>query len=309
MKTASSRPSPPTDNPFSLDNEDAYLAWRKLKLEGYPIRVENLVVEVKDPRALTITEHALLLARCRKTNMAIYVSRSGGKADKSIPKNLGQLFGLERLDHNWLADDDSITSVSVAGAGPRSRFIPFTNRAIHWHTDGYYNPSYRQIHSLILHCVNDADAGGENALLDHEIAFILLRDANPEYIRALMAPDAMTIPARMDEHGIARPDETGPVFSFHPVSGELHMRYTARTRSIRWKQDRFVQAAADLLGCILESDTRHIFRIKLKPGMGIVCNNVLHNRTGFIDGAHPRLLYRARFYDRIAGTGWRYTCP
>ena len=37
--------------------------------------------------------------------------------------------------------------------------------------------------------------------------------------------------------------------------------------------------------------------------MGILCNNVLHERSGFVDDASaPRLLFRARYYDRVAGT-------
>jgi hypothetical protein len=43
--------------------------------------------------------------------------------------------------------------------------------------------------------------------------------------------------------------------------------------------------------------------ITLEPGMGVLCNNVLHERSGFVDDvAAPRLLYRARYYDRVAGT-------
>jgi hypothetical protein len=34
--------------------------------------------------------------------------------------------------------------------------------------------------------------------------------------------------------------------------------------------------------------------------MGLVCNNVLHDRSGFVDDPmHPRLLYRARYLDRV----------
>ena len=34
--------------------------------------------------------------------------------------------------------------------------------------------------------------------------------------------------------------------------------------------------------------------------MGLVCNNVLHDRAGFVDDPkQPRLLYRARYLDRI----------
>lgn len=35
--------------------------------------------------------------------------------------------------------------------------------------------------------------------------------------------------------------------------------------------------------------------------MGLVCNNVLHDRAGFDDDPQaPRLLYRARYLDRLA---------
>jgi alpha-ketoglutarate-dependent taurine dioxygenase len=203
-----------------------------------------------------------------------------------------------------LADDDGLTSLKVVvDDSPRPGFIPYTNRPIKWHTDGYYNPAQRQIWGLQLHCVQSAASGGENALMDHEIAYLLMRDENPDFIRALMQPDAMTIPARVEEDGVARPDEAGPVFSVHPASGDLHMRYTARTRSIAWKQDATTLAAVAFLEKLLDSDLPYIYRARLEPGMGLICNNVLHDRAGFgNDDTHHRLLYRARYYDRIAGT-------
>ena len=40
--------------------------------------------------------------------------------------------------------------------------------------------------------------------------------------------------------------------------------------------------------------------VALQPGMGLLCNNVLHDRSAFSDDpARPRLIYRARYYDRI----------
>ena len=42
--------------------------------------------------------------------------------------------------------------------------------------------------------------------------------------------------------------------------------------------------------------------VTLEPGMGIVCNNVLHRRDGFVDDpSRSRLLYRARYLDRVGG--------
>jgi hypothetical protein len=42
-------------------------------------------------------------------------------------------------------------------------------------------------------------------------------------------------------------------------------------------------------------------RLTLAPGMGILCNNVLHDRSGFTDDPRrPRLILRARYHERIA---------
>ena len=289
----------PTAIPFDLENESAYRQWRALKLRSYPARVEELVVEVGDPRALTGAEREAILQRSRKANMAIYAGKVR-EADRDIPRMLGRQIGLQRLDSNWLADDDGITQLVVSGTGARQSYIPYTDRPIKWHTDGYYNPPTRRIWAMLLHCVSSAGSGGQNALMDHEIAYLLLRDANPDFVRALMAPDAMTIPARASEGRIARAAETGPVFYIEPKSARLHMRYTARTRSIRWKQDALTLAATAFLENLLSADSPYLFRATLEPGMGIICNNVLHDRSGFADNdAHRRLLYRARYYDRI----------
>jgi hypothetical protein len=92
------------------------------------------------------------------------------------------------------------------------------------------------------------------------------------------------------------------VFSLE-ADGNLHMRYTARTRSVAWKDDAGTRAALACLETLLASNLPWILRIKLEAGMGIVGHNVLHDRTAFADEpACPRLLYRARFLDRIATT-------
>ena len=167
---------------------------------------------------------------------------------------------------------------------------------------GYYNPPERTIRSLLLHCVQSAATGGTNQLLDHEIAYILLRDENPDFIRALSAADAMTIPPRMGEEGVSRPAQTGPVFSVD-TNGFLHMRYTARTVSIMWHADPLTQAAIAALTRILAKPTAWTLHGRLEPGMGLVCNNVLHDRSGFTETPDQRrLLYRARYYDRVTSS-------
>jgi len=291
-------------SPFNLNNRDGYLAWRDSKLKDYPTRLDDLLVEIGDPRKLTEEQFQALHRRCCKANMAIYVGTTGQDPDPEIPLTISRRFGVCGLNHNWLADDTGLTSLRVVNDGTRQQYIPYTNRAIKWHTDGYYNTPEKQIHSLMLHCVQSAASGGENALMDHEVAYILLRDKNPDFIRAFMQPAAMTIPPRMDDKGkVARKEEAGPVFSITP-SGDLHMRYSMRARNVIWADDPLTGEARAYLQELLESDLPYIYRGRLEPGMGLIGNNVLHDRSAFDDDAiHERHLYRARYFERLAGTG------
>jgi hypothetical protein len=289
-----------TGTPFDLDDPQAYPVWRARKLAQAATDVVDLLVDIDDPYALREAERDALLERCAVHNMALYRCARHA-ADPSLPRALGAQLGLHRLDANWLADEDGISPITVrAGAGPAAGFIPYTDRAIRWHTDGYYQPPGRAIRGMILHCVRPAAQGGANRLLDHEIAYLLLRDADPAHIAALMAPDAMTIPARCDEDGVARPEQTGPVFDVSP-GGVLQMRYTARTRSIVWKDDAATRAAVATLETVLAADAPHVLTLTMAAGMGLVANNVLHDRSAFVDDPlAPRLLYRARYLDRVA---------
>jgi len=290
------------NSPFDLGNESGYRVWRDARLAAYPRSIDELVVPLADPRHLSADETDAIEACCARANMAIYSAPHLPAADKSIPHRLAQQLGLARLEGNYLADEDGLSSITPAsdeGGSVRGDFIPYTHKPINWHTDGYYNALDRRILGMTLHCVQDAQSGGENALLDHEIAYIQLRDANPNYVAALMQPDAMTIPARMDEDNVARPEQSGPVFAVDPDEGFLTMRYTARTRSIVWKGDATTQAAVRALADIL-AGSEYILTARLLPGMGLICNNVLHTRNGFSDSpGHRRLLYRGRYYDRL----------
>ena len=288
-------------SPFDLDDEAGYLHWRAAKLARRARSGVDLIVEVGDPRALSASERDALLQRCAQWNMAVYRSARGVQ-DKDSARALGRQLGLQRLDANWLADEDGISSIAVSPATDgRGGFISYTDRALKWHTDGYYHPPEQRIRAMLLHCVRPAASGGVNALLDHELAYIALRDASPRWLRALMAPDAMTIPGREGDAGMARPAQPGPVFSIDAQDGSLHMRYTARTRSIEWKNDSATLKAAAFLERYLAEGNPDVLRLQLAPGMGIVANNVLHDRSAFIDDpALPRLIYRARYLDRVA---------
>jgi hypothetical protein len=286
-------------SPFDLADDDTYRRWRRWKLAHRLVDTAPLWVELADARKLTPDEAAALRLRIGRHGMALYRSPDL-QADPGLPRALGAQMGLHRLDANWLADEDGISPIAVAREGHPARgdFIPYTDRAIRWHTDGYYHPQARRIRGMILHCVRPAAEGGETSLLDPELLYIALRDESPALVRALQHPQAMTIPARDDESGVARPAQSGPVFE--TVQGRLHLRYTARTRSIEWRDDPLTGTAVERLAALLADDRLGVLRTTLQAGSGLVGHNVLHERSAFRDDpAAPRLLYRARYLDRI----------
>jgi alpha-ketoglutarate-dependent taurine dioxygenase len=291
---------------FRLDDEDAYRRWREGKLRAPAGDPANLV-EIGHPHALTTAERDALVARCGEANMVFYCcSRPLGPAGV---RDLGRQLGLERLDLNLCARADGIAAIQVVDHEQTrdevrdKEYVPYTNHSLNWHTDGYYNRPREQVRGVIMHCERPATRGGENLFMDPEIAYILLRDEDPALVAALAEPDVMTIPANRDGDRLIRPTRGGPVFSVHPGDGSLHMRYTARRRWIRWKDDPLVQGARASLGKILDESPAHVTRLRLEAGQGIICNNVLHARTAFddpVDSDGGRLLWRARFYDRVA---------
>ncbi|WP_455199909.1 TauD/TfdA family dioxygenase, partial [Kaarinaea lacus] len=209
-----------TMSPFDLTNNQEYNVWRDAKLENYPQAVDQLLVEIADINNLSDFEHQALVDQCKKTNAVIYRSRVPLSTKNSL-SNICATFGLQHLDKNLYADDDGISALRVSSQKRQYEYIPYSDKPIKWHTDGYYNSPEHKIRAMVLHCANPAQKGGENFLLDHDIVYILMRDENPEYIAALMQADAMTIPANIEQGVEIRPAQTGPVFSIDETSGDL----------------------------------------------------------------------------------------
>jgi alpha-ketoglutarate-dependent taurine dioxygenase len=290
-------------NPFDLTDRDAYEAWRDAKLRNYPRNWQELLVEIGDGARPSAAERQAIADRCRRANMAIYAIPDAHDENR-IRHDLrvfGAAFGLIAAEDHRSAEADGIVRIEVVQQGGRFGYIPYSNLPIAWHTDGYYNfhGVAHNIGAMLLHCVRSANAGGENRLLDPDIAYIRLRDLDPAYIEALSHPAAMRIPANVEADGSIRAENVGPVFFIHFPTGALAMRYTARKRNIVWRDDAPTREAVAALNDILERDSL-VLRMRLAPGQGLICNNVLHDRAGFSSAEeHARLLFRIRYFGRI----------
>ena len=106
---------------------------------------------------------------------------------------------------------------------------------------------------------------------------------------------------------LIREKRTGPALSLQykeslPHEFSLHFRYTGRKSHVVWNDDPRTTGALDFLRKTLQSNCPYIFSIKLKPGSGLIGNNILHNRTAFKDSKHgdsKRLIYRIYYRDRV----------
>jgi len=329
---------PYNNSPFNLDNTDEYLQWREKKLSHAKTNSNKRVIHLKKtpPHFLGISQGTFkntnteqtgtypidsILTECNKNNYCLYsiddYRNFGRNETKQLIRSLAQDCGLSRLDGNICADNDSLTSICRTVHKGQHEYIPYTNKKLSWHTDGYYNLPENTIHSMLLHCYQAAENGGESAFMDHEIAYMFLRDENPKWIEALSQDKVMTIPANILDGKVIRAEQTGPVFSVTPM-GRLHMRYSARQRNIVWSKDKATLDAVECLQTLLNSDSNgslctngseYIIRHKLKAGEGIISRNILHCRSAFDDNDHTakekemaaqqRLLFRGRYYDEI----------
>lgn len=281
-----------------LKDESRYQEWRKARLQSCPESVEEILVPINGLLNMTATQKTAILVACKRSNMAVYQCRNPS-VDRAAIVAFASEFGLTRPDHHLCANADGVSELTVASDGVRTAYVPYSSRSLSWHTDGYYNEKQRQINAVVLHCVQAAATGGENDLLDPEMVYICLRDEDPRFITAFEHPQCMTIPANTGMEGEIRAAVSGPVFSYGN-HGKIHMRYSARKKNIQWRDDALTTAAREFLSEILGDRNGPVFHYRLQPGEGLLSNNVLHNRTAFSDGAdNQRLLYRARFFDRI----------
>ncbi len=294
----------------TIDDPARYRRWRAQKLERVQRCLHKPVVEIQNPAQLEPRELSEIGEWVGAMNFALY--RIDGKAafgHHALIKLCRQV-GLDRLVANPFADASGVSEIRVAEDARQRAYIPYSNRALNWHTDGYYNPPQERIHGFAMHTVRPAAEGGENRLLDHEVLYLLLRDRDPALAACLFEHDVMTIPP--GAHGASRPAYTGPVFSI--TERRLHLGFTLRQRHIHWKPSRPVQAALAEIRAILDDENNpHILTRRFAAGEGIISNNVLHNRTAFVEDAFAdaaenrqpppgRLVLRARFYDSIGIT-------
>lgn len=275
-----------------------YSSWASSKLP-YAADTPD-IIEILNPTKLNDKDLKNISASIDKFNFALYQLRDETNNFEISYKPFCNQLGLDDLDRHLCLEEDLITKIFNDTVKSKAFYIPYTNKPINWHTDGYYNKQEQMVYSFLLHCSQPAFEGGENSILDPDQVFIYLMEQDKRFIDVLLCDDVMTIPENRKNGELIRPETSTAIFKVLNSQHDVLMRYSMRKKNIIFKQDALTQEALSCMDEFINAETSPHISIKLKAGQGIVSNNVLHKRTAFKDKTGlERLYYRARFYNRI----------
>ena len=266
-----------------------FLRWAEEKEKNIPQNSDGILVNIHDINNVKTSEIAKIKETIYKYNSCIYSSKTVLKSNTNLLKFV-ELVGMKTYYCNNIESNEISTITPLQNS--KINYIPYTNKPLNWHTDGYYDK--KSIFSWLLHCVNPATQGGENYLLDHELVLreYLLRNDD---IDNLMAEDALTIPESKDT---SRSEISTYIFSFKNQYKKLHMRFSMRKDNIGTSPKASV--AVTKLKKIIENDcAKYSLTYKLQKNEGIITNNILHGRKAFKDDMVKRRLLRIRSYERL----------
>jgi alpha-ketoglutarate-dependent taurine dioxygenase len=282
-----------------VSSADDYQFWRDEKLANATTNIENCLIEINNPKQLTQAEKNQITKLCSFNNFALFNIPEQQNYSSSIV-DFNQQFGLNTFDNHLYAKDMGMAHITQSDEKDQAEFIPYTNQTIGWHTDGYYNTKENRIRAFSLFCINQAQSGGENQWLDHQMAYLLLREENPDVAKALTHPQAMSIPQHIVDGKVRRKTSVGPIFFVDDKTQQLYMRYTQRKKNIEFHNSQEIKQAVAILDKCLANNTPYHFTHTMNANQGLICNNILHKRSAFIDNKDkPRLMLRGRYFNNI----------
>ncbi len=279
------------------------------KKKLYPLSTPLPFISIQNLNSPTPHEIRQIVSQADQYGLSLYRAIETPTPQPAELLRFAVALGLNRFDNHLCANEGVSYIEPVQDRDdPRHGYIPYSTRAIQWHTDGYYltapenetqTASARKetaplIRTLLLHC-NRPGAGGENTFMDYEIIFGKLYEKDPGLIEALMEPDCFGIPETVDGT-YRRSAIAGPVFQLaEENSGVLHMRYTQRKKNIFFSQKPdFQRALAELTAILGEEQYR--LKATLQAGEGVISANIPHCRGAFTGN---RQLMRIRSYDLL----------
>ena len=278
-----------------LSQPAGFVRWRELRLA---IQREMQPTVVQLSPSLTTDDDVQNLKRlCSQVaaiGFCVYEWTEATEETNREVLALHRRLSLGTSDRGVVQQSDGLSLLADLSDTDQGRFVPYTARAMGWHTDGYYNPTDQNVRCFTLHCLQPAATGGALSLMDDQLLIIKLIEKAPELVDLLSHPEAMMIPGNTDELGHDRPDCYTPVLFTH-ADGIPATRFTTRLRNIQWRNDE-TKTAAETMKQLIESGTDQHHTVRLQANQGMVTRNILHRREAFTDDhLHRRQMLRGRY--------------
>ncbi|MEM7257629.1 MAG: TauD/TfdA family dioxygenase [Pseudomonadota bacterium] len=281
--------------PQQFDGQSAeYLLWREHRLQQQNTAPALTMLSPRLDQAEDLPALQSLCRTVRNVGFAVYQwSQPSDDASRDVML-LHDALSLRSFDTGVVHDDDGLSLLTDLSGTSQGRFIPYTKRAMGWHTDGYYNTMEQSLHCFTIHCISPAHSGGALTLLDNQLMLIALFDTNPELVTLLSHPQAMMLPANRDELGHDRPARYSPVL-FIRADGTPGAHFTTRTKNIEWRSSDTLDAALRMKK-LIDQHPRWHHTVTLQCGQGVITRNVLHRREAYTDHPDaPRKMLRGRY--------------
>lgn len=273
----------------------SYLQWRNSRLQRQqhhtptPALLSTMLDHTDDLQAL-----ARLCTEVRDFGFAVYQWRNNSENASRDVTHLHTALSLRAFDRGVVHTDDGLSLLTDMSGTSQGKFIPYTSKAMGWHTDGYYNTMEQSLRCFTIHCINPAQTGGTLTLLDHQLVLIALFDKNPQLVELLAHPQAMMLPANRDDLGHDRPARYSPVL-FVRDDGTPGAHFTTRTRHIEWRSPETLEAA-QVMKTLIDDNIAWHHPLTLQAGQGVITRNVLHRREAYTDHPDaPRRMLRGRY--------------
>ena len=270
-----------------------YKRWEDKKLESFTNNTDELTVQIANPNKISKPEKSMVISSLCQNNLVFFKIDNSKYRDQSSIKNLALQVGLGNYEFDSKSDLDGLTEISNNNTNTgMTEYIPYTNKELNWHTDGYYNDDQNSINAWLLFCQTQAEDGGLNKFLDHEIAYILFNQKSSR-LNDLMLNNTYNIPKNLMTN---RPEINNPVFKFNIQ--RISFNSSKIKKNIIWNSSSI--EASDILKTIIKDSSKYHIVKRLSEGEGVITNNVIHMRTAFTNSKNKnRLLYRLRSKKRV----------
>ena len=105
-------------------------------------------VKIPDIGNITIKDRKKISSNIKKYNFTLF--EINDCTNSNLLKFANNL-GLEKIIQNPYSDKNGVSNITAIKDKRQGEYIPYTNKKLNWHTDGYYNSEREEVRAFILY--------------------------------------------------------------------------------------------------------------------------------------------------------------